>query len=233
MSKLKRGILATTIACIVLTVLTVYLLGGLDSAQLQAWLHWAGLWAPAVYVVLYTLATTLLLPSTALNLAGGAIFGPWFGTLWTGFGAVVAAVVTFAFARTIGREFIANKTAGRWQAMDAEIRRGGIAYIFAIRLFPVIPYGLVNCAAGLTSISFKDYVLGTIPGTLLGVFPFVLLGSSGLKALRTGDVLPLVGALVLTGILVSGATWYSYRLNKDRREIQLLKRTRKKSQDRF
>ena len=63
----------------------------------------------------------------------------------------------------------------------------------------------------MTSISFKDYLIGTALGTVPGILPFVLLGSSGLKAIRTGEVLPLVGALALIGMLVGGSTWYRRR----------------------
>ena len=208
---LKQGLVGLTLICLVATALAMYLIGGISPDQLQGWLQQAGGWAPAIYIAVYVVATILVLPSTALNLTGGAIFGPWWGTLWTGIGAMVAAIVAFAFTRTIGREVIARRLAGRWQAMDAEMRQGGLFYMFAIRLLPIIPYGLVNFAAGLTSISFRDYVVGTALGTLPGVLPFVLIGSSGLKAMQTGDVLPLLGALTLSGLLVAGATWYRRR----------------------
>jgi LPXTG-motif cell wall-anchored protein len=207
----KSGIFLLTVFCIASTGLAVYLLGGIDPAQLQAWLKQEGIWAPVIYTALYTVATVLVLPSTPFNLAGGALFGPWWGTIWTSIAAVIAAVVAFAFTRTVGREIVAQRLAGRWQVMDAEVRQGGLFYMFAIRLLPIIPYGLVNFAAGLTSIHFRDYLLGTILGTVPGILPFVMLGSSGLQALKTGDVLPLLGALGLIGLLVGGATWYRRR----------------------
>lgn len=215
----KSSIFLLTIICLVATGLAIYLLGGINPNQLQLWLKQAGIWAPVIYIVIYTIATILVMPSTALNLTGGAIFGPWLGTLWTSIGAIVAAVVAFIFARTSGREFVARRLAGKWQAMDAEMQQGGLFYMFAIRLLPIIPYGLVNFAAGLTSIKFRDYLLGTILGTVPGILPFVLLGSSGLQAIRTGDILPLIGALALTGILVAGATWYRRRRSNPRQAL--------------
>ena len=220
MLNFKSGILLLTIICLVATAGAAYLLGGINPAQLQTWLRQAGIWAPILYIIIYIIATILILPSTALNLTGGAIFGPWMGTLWTSIAAVIAAVVAFSFTRTVGREWVAQKLAGRWQAMDAEIRQGGLFYMFAIRLLPIIPYGLVNFAAGLTSVSFRDYIWGTVLGTLPGVLPFVLLGSSGLRALQTGDVLPLMGALGLTGMLVGGATWYRRRRTSPQKALQ-------------
>lgn len=220
MSNMKIGILLLTIICIVVTGGAIYLLGGIEPTQIQAWLKSVGIWAPIAYIALYVVATVLVLPSTALNLTGGAIFGPWLGTVWTSLGAILAAIVAFAFTRTVGREAIAKRLAGRWQAMDAEMRQGGLFYMFAIRLVPIMPYGLVNFAAGLTSISFKDYLLGTVIGTVPSVLPFVLLGSSGLEAFTTGDVLPLVGALALTGILVGGSTWYRRRRTSVAKALQ-------------
>lgn len=211
MANLKRFILLIALVCIVATGVAMFSLGGIDPEWLQSTLDRAGIWGPIIYIVIYTVATLLVLPSTVLNLAGGALFGPWLGSLWTTVGALVAAIVAFGFTRTIGRELVEKRLAGYWQTIDAEIRNGGMFYMFSIRLLPIIPYGLVNFAAGLTSISWKDYVVGTALGTLPGVLPFVLLGSSGLTLSQTGDLVPLVVALTLIGLLVGGATWYRRR----------------------
>jgi uncharacterized membrane protein YdjX (TVP38/TMEM64 family) len=226
-SQFKSRISLVTIVCLVATALAVYLIGGIEQEQIRGWLEQAGILAPVIYITLYVVATVLVLPSTALNLTGGAIFGPWLGTLWTSIAAVIAALVAFVFTRTVGRGIVAKRLAGRWQAMDAEIRLGGLFYMFAIRLLPIIPYGLVNFVAGLTSISLRDYVLGTILGTIPGVLPFVLLGSFGLKALRTGDIFPLLGALTLTGMLVAGATWYRRRRTGSRTTLQKFEQNRR------
>ncbi len=218
--KLKREVVLLIVGCVIATAIAIYILGGIDPDQIQKGLQQAGPWAPVVYIMIYTVATLFVLPSTALNLTGGAIFGPWWGTLWTSIAAVIAAVVAFAFTRTVGQKIVAQRLAGYWQGMDAELRQGGVFYLFAIRLLPIIPYGLVNFAAGLTSVRFKDYLIGTALGTLPGVLPFVFLGSSGLKALRTGDILPLFGALSLIGLLVGGATWYRRRRRDPKVELR-------------
>ena len=222
----KNVIFLLTLFCIAVTALAVYLLGGIDTAQLQMWLNKVGIWAPIIYIILYTIATLLILPSTALNLTSGAIFGVWLGTLWTSIAAIIAAIVAFAFTRTVGREIVTKNLAGRWGALNAQMSQGGLFYVFAIRLLPLIPYGLVNFAAGLTSISFRDYFWGTILGTVPGVLPFVMLGSSGLQALKTGDYLPLMGALGLTGLLVGGATWYRRQRQSPQKKLQEKERQR-------
>lgn len=207
MFKLKHSLVLLTIGCSIFTLIGVVVIGGIDRQQLQTWLEAMGVFAPIIYILLYTVATWLILPSTPLNLTGGAIFGIWWGTLWTTVAALLGAIASFGFTRTIGRELITRKLAGRWDAVDAEIRQGGLFYMFAIRLLPIIPYGIVNFAAGLTSIKFKDYFIGTLLGTLPGVLPFVMIGA-GIGELSRGNILPLICAFALTGILVGGATWY-------------------------
>ncbi|MEL6493870.1 MAG: TVP38/TMEM64 family protein [Cyanobacteria bacterium J06623_7] len=219
MPKLKKTVILLTVICIIATGIGVVIVGGIDRTQLQQWLEQMGVFAPVIYILLYTVGTLLILPSTPLNLTGGAIFGIWWGTLWTTIAALVAAIAAFVFTRTVGREFINHKLAGRWSAVDAEIRQGGLFYLFAIRLLPIIPYGIVNFVAGLTSIKFKDYLLGTALGTLPGVLPFVMMGA-GISELSQGNILPLMGAFALTGMLVGGATWYRRRRRHPQADLQ-------------
>lgn len=222
--KFKSSILILTVICIVATGLGMILLGGIDRQQLEISLAKMGIFAPLIYVLFYTIGTLLILPSTPLNLTGGALFGIWWGTFWTTVAAMIAAIAAFTFTRTIGQEAIAKKFAGRWEAIDGEIRQGGLFYMFSIRLLPIIPYGLVNFAAGLTSIRWRDYVIGTFLGTLPGVLPFVMIGA-GFTELSQGNILPLMFAFALTGILVGGATWYRRRRQSP---VQQLRDTEKK-----
>ncbi len=208
--KSKNTILAIGLFWIVATIIGVVLIGGIDRQQLQLWLLKMGVWAPVLYIFIYSIATICILPSTPLNLTGGAIFGVVWGTIWTSIAAILAAILAFGFSRTIGRNLVSQKLAGKWEQIDREMHRGGFFYMFAIRLLPLIPYGLVNFAAGLTSIKFRDYFLGTLLGTVPGILPFVMMGE-GLTALQQGDVLPLLLALALTGMLVGTATWYRQR----------------------
>ena len=205
--KSKATIIAIALFCIIATAIGIYLLGGINQKELQLWLQKMGIWAPILYILIYSIATICILPSTPLNLTGGAIFGSVWGTVWTSIAAILAAMLSFGFSRTIGRNLVKKRLAGKWQSLDREMHQGGFFYMFAIRLLPLIPYGLVNFVAGLTSIKFRDYFFGTLLGTVPGILPFVMMGA-GLTALKQGDVFPLLIALALTGILVGTATWY-------------------------
>jgi uncharacterized membrane protein YdjX (TVP38/TMEM64 family) len=183
-------------------------LAGFDAEWLGAALQRAGAWAPVLFVLCYALATSLLLPATPLNLLAGAVFGPAAGIALTSAGALAGAVADFALARSVGRRGVGERLAQRWPALGGELRRGGAWYVFAMRLLPVIPYGVVSYAAGVSTIRFRDYFWSSLPGTVLGILPFVLIGSSGVRVLQRGSVLPLAASLGAAGTLVLVARLY-------------------------
>jgi uncharacterized membrane protein YdjX (TVP38/TMEM64 family) len=211
--KTKTLVLGLTLICLGLTTITAYWLGGIDRVTLAQWLVQHGWWAPFFYVLIYMIATFLLLPSTPLNLLGGAVFGLYWGTVWTTIGAILAAVVCFWFSRTLGRQFVQQRFSGRWQQLDQEIAAGGVFYMIALRLLPLLPYGLVNFGAGVSGVKFPDYLLGTLIGTTPGLLPFILMGE-GLTDLRRGDLWPLTVASTLVAVLVAGSAWYRRRKAK-------------------
>ncbi len=207
----KRTLIVLVFLLVVTTAIALYLIADIDADRVEAWLNAWGIWAPIAYVAAYAIATILLLPSTPLNLAGGALFGLWGGTLWSSIGAIGAALLTFGFARTIGRDWVASRLAGQWEAIDADIRRSGLLYLFAIRLLPILPYGFVNLAAGLTAVTWRDYTIGTSIGTVLGLLPFIAIGSSGRDLMQGGSIWGLILALTLVASLIIGAVWYRQR----------------------
>jgi uncharacterized membrane protein YdjX (TVP38/TMEM64 family) len=176
--------------------------------NLQSNIETSGIWAPLIYVIVYVLATALILPSTALNLAGGALFGVFWGIVWTSLAAVGSAVLTFWITRLWMKDWILNHLDQRFQVLDREISDGGLYYIFAVRLLPIIPYGVVNYSAGITSILFLDYLVGTILGTLIGLLPFVMLGNSGVEVIETRQAWRILFPMTLVGLLVIITTWY-------------------------
>ncbi|XTZ10502.1 MAG: TVP38/TMEM64 family protein, partial [cyanobacterium endosymbiont of Rhopalodia yunnanensis] len=104
MDKGKPRIILLTIFCLAITGVGVVLIWKIDVEELQVWLNKMGILAPIIYITLYILATLLILPSTPLNLSGGALFGIGWGIFWTTIAALLAAILSFAFTRTLGRK---------------------------------------------------------------------------------------------------------------------------------
>jgi len=172
--------------------------------QIQDIVREFGAWGYGIFIAAYTIATLLILPVTAFNIAGGALYGEVMGLLLTTFGALISALLAFILARSL-KFSIADE---RWAKVSANLVAGGVGYSFAARLLPLIPYGVVSIVAGLSPIKRRDYLLGTLLGTPLGIAPFVFLGSTGVQFSDRHDVLPLLASSMGLGLLIVASTWY-------------------------
>jgi len=179
----RSGIVLRVIAGIVLLgglVLLARAAGGSLPAFAE-WVDGLGFWGPLVFVAGYAIATVAFIPGSLLTLAGGAIFGLGWGTLWVFLGATLGSIGAFLIARYVARSAIERKVEGmpRFAAIDRAIGREGLKIVFLLRLSPVFPFVLLNYALGLTRVRLRDYVfaaLGMLPGTLLYVYSGKLAG---------------------------------------------------------
>jgi len=158
-----------------------------DVAALQAWVEGAGAAGPLVFMILYALATVLFLPGSVLTLAGGALFGPVWGTLWNLTGATAGATIAFLIARYLGADWVAHRAGPRLQRLNNGVTSEGWRFVAFVRLVPVFPFNLLNYALGLTRIPFVAYVLATWVFMLPGAFAYTWLGYAGREALGGGD----------------------------------------------
>ena len=126
-------------------------------------------------MVIYIIATVAFLPGSILTLAGGAIFGLFWGSIYVFFGATIGATFAFLVGRYLARGWISKKIAGnqKFAAVDNAVGKEGFKIVFLTRLSPVFPFNLLNYSLGVTGVSLKDYVLasvGMIPGTIMYVY---------------------------------------------------------------
>lgn len=143
----------------------------LTAEALGLFLDQAGIWAPVAYMVLYAAGVCLFLPGTLLTGLGAAIFGAYWGFLYVWVGAMLGAGTAFLIGRTLGRDFAASLIGDRLKKYDDAIERNGFATVLYLRLvyFPFTP---MNFGMGLTKVRFRDYLLGTGLGIIVGTFIF-------------------------------------------------------------
>jgi uncharacterized membrane protein YdjX (TVP38/TMEM64 family) len=69
----------------------------------------AGIYAPLIFILAYAIGTVLFLPGLAMTLLGGALFGPYFGTLYSLSGATLGATFSFLIARYLAHEWVEQR----------------------------------------------------------------------------------------------------------------------------
>jgi uncharacterized membrane protein YdjX (TVP38/TMEM64 family) len=145
-----------------------------DPKQIKIEVLQAGVWAPIVYMLLYAVGPSFLVPGAVMTIAGGLAFGTVWGSVYSLIGADVGAVVAFGAGRFLGRSFVERFVGERFQATLEKIARNGFQIILYLRIVPVIPYNALNLIAGASPITFKDYfwasMIGMVPGTILFAF---------------------------------------------------------------
>ena len=143
----------------------------LTADALGGFLEGAGLWAPVVYMMIYTVGVCLFVPGTLLTGLGAAIFGAYWGFLYVWVGAMMGAGGAFFIGRTLGRDFAASLIGDKLKKYDDAIERNGFATVLYLRLvyFPFTP---MNFGMGLTKVRFWDYIAGTGLGIIVGTFIF-------------------------------------------------------------
>jgi uncharacterized membrane protein YdjX (TVP38/TMEM64 family) len=151
------------------------------------WINSQGIVGVLVFVGLYAIATVAFVPGSLLTLGAGVIFGLVFGSIYVFLGATLGATLAFIVGRYFARDWVAKKIEGneKFAAIDHAVSKEGFKIVLLTRLSPAFPFVLLNYAYGLTGVSLKDYVLGSV-GMIPGTIMYVYIGSLAGDIARIG-----------------------------------------------
>jgi uncharacterized membrane protein YdjX (TVP38/TMEM64 family) len=113
----------------------------------------------------------LFLPCLPFTLGAGFLYGCVAGSIVVHIASTIAAFLGFVTSRYVARNFLERKLMSKsgdstWKKIDNAIKQDGFKLVFLIRFSPLHPYGLCNYLFGLTSVSLKDYMLGSFLGMM-------------------------------------------------------------------
>ena len=189
--------LTVFVALVAMIAIAALLRNQINSAALETWVKGAGPAGPLLYMVLYAVATVLFLPGSILTLAGGALFGPVLGTVYSLTGATAGATAAFLIARYLASDWV-NRRASGWikQVIDG-VEQEGWRFVAFVRLIPLFPFNLLNYVLGLTRISLAQYVVASFVFMFPGALAYTYLGYAGREAIAGGEDLIQKGLLAL------------------------------------
>ena len=207
---IKLGLAATVIGAICWGLSAFDYDQYLSLTVLTEWLRDAGPLAPLLLVGSMACAVVIPpIPSLPLDLAAGAVFGPFYGALYAIIGAEIGAIGCFLLARALGRDALSKllKVETVFCQMCTDHQLMGL--MFFARLIPVFSFDVVSYGAGLTNISLKAFALATFVGMAPPTFAFTYLGSSVISAqwpLIAGGVLMVAFFLAIPKLLTKYRT---------------------------
>ncbi len=164
-----------------------------------------------VYILVYVAVVSLSLPGALImTLSGGFLFGPWIGGLAAATGASLGAAVIFLICRTAVGDALRGKAGSTISRIEEGVRRDAFSYLLTLRLIPVMPFWLVNLAAGFVAIPLRTFLIATVLGILPGSLVYAGLGSGLGHVFASGQepnlrvifepqvLLPLIGLSLLS-----------------------------------
>ncbi len=138
--------------------------------------HIAGTaYGPLVYILAYTLRPLIFFPSILLTLAGGFLFGPVWGVVYTIIGSNASTLVAYLVGRSFGLN--TENSSGLLQRYTTRLRHNSFETVLVMR-FIFLPYDLVSYVCGFLRIDWRGFLLATALGTIPGTISFVSFGAS-------------------------------------------------------
>jgi uncharacterized membrane protein YdjX (TVP38/TMEM64 family) len=198
---LKLGIFLMYVAVIIGTYVFLHLNGisvkdvpGIVTTNVRS----AGIWGPLVLILFYALSTVIPFPTFSIAIIGGALFGPWLGSLAVVIGVNVAGSISFWMARYFGRHFVSENERGWVKKYDDLLTEQGMFAAMAMRLL-FFPFDAVSIGCGLTRMTYRQYLVGTFLGSFASTVSFVVLG----EAFTTPASLIFFGIMMAGSILIA------------------------------
>ncbi len=128
--------------------------------------------------LIYVVGGFVLFPVTILSLITATVFGSLLGPLYGMVGSLISATVMFWLGHWAGLNGLRNLFGERIRSIDRKFHKSGIVGVAALRFIPIAPYSLVNLVAGISSITFFDFIVGTFLGFLPGLLVKGFVGQS-------------------------------------------------------
>ncbi len=176
--------------------------GTITAEALEAWLAGLGVWAPIGFVLLYGVATVAMVPGSVFDVAGGALFGPYLGTLLDLSGGSLGAALAFLVARYLARDWVEARAGPRTQGIMRSVDADGWQFVAFVRLVPIFPYNVMNYLLGLMRIPFHHYMIATVVFMAPSTVVYTWIGHAGREAIA-GDTDNLYCALIALGLLAT------------------------------
>jgi uncharacterized membrane protein YdjX (TVP38/TMEM64 family) len=169
--------------------------------ELRAYVRSLGAGGVALLLGLMLVHAIIFYPSEIITTTAAYVYGFWPGLALALVGWLLAALLSYALGRSVGRPVLQRVLGRRFAWLTATMEAGGITLLLSSRLIPVVPFALVGYAAGATQINLWRFSWTTVVGYLPLTTAVVYLGSRA-QTFSTSDPLVWVAVAVVVGLLI-------------------------------
>lgn len=123
-----------------------------------------------ILMAVFAVLTASVVPGVFfVTITAGYLFGPWVGGISTSIAATIGALMVYGVATSaLGRSLRerAEKNQGLLHKVCVAIDKDTFWYVLASRLAVVVPFHMINIAAGMMTVRLAPYTLATVIGLL-------------------------------------------------------------------
>ncbi|MGH9577463.1 MAG: TVP38/TMEM64 family protein, partial [Terriglobales bacterium] len=149
----------------------------LSKAWIDSDVRGKGIGGEALFLCVAGLTTAFALPRHVVSFLGGYAFGVVLGTALGLAGTALGCVLTFFYARIVGRPLVSARLGARVQRIEDFLAAHPFWMTVLIRLLPVGNNFATNLAAGVSRVPAAPFFLGSVLGYLPQTLVFALAGS--------------------------------------------------------
>ena len=182
----RKRVVAPLIAVVILVAVAVFVPMP-APVELRDWSTSAGPWFPLAFLAAHLVVTVFPFPRTAFTLAAGLLFGTALGVALAVLASTLSALIALWLVRAVGWQLDRLVSHSAIETVDARLRRRGWRVVVLLRLIPVVPFSVVNYAAGASAVRALPYTLATFVGLIPGTMAVVVLGDA-----LTGHISPML-----------------------------------------
>jgi uncharacterized membrane protein YdjX (TVP38/TMEM64 family) len=156
--------------------------------RLDAVFKGLGAWAPAVLILIWIVASIVMLPGLPIAVASGLVFGAVWGSVYSTIGANLGAILAFLIGRYAARDMVAGwiEKKKALSTIDEGVKQQGWRMLMITRLVPIFPFNIQNYVYGLTKISLGTYALVTLICMIPGTVAFHFAAGSAREVILSG-----------------------------------------------
>lgn len=141
----------------------------------------SGMWAPVVFIFFFVLISMFLVPKVPFIFLGAAIFGIFWGAIYSIIGATIGAVLEFVLVRYVFEKKYKNKFQEKFKkilSLQEKYKKEELLSVFILYSLPGIPFQGVTIVLSITNVKFINFFIGLLLNTIPSTFIYAYFGHS-------------------------------------------------------
>lgn len=197
---LRGGTLLASLIAIVVAIRMSGLAEALDEHWIDTYVRDRGAAGIIIFVAIGGFFTGVGLPRQIISFLAGYAFGLVEGTAMAVLATLVGCLLTFYYARFLGRDLVAHRFPGKVKRIDDFLAKNPFLMTLLIRFLPMGSNLVTNLVAGVTRVPAPPFLAGSAIGYVPQTLIFALVGT-GIKVAPAANIALAVALFVASGVL--------------------------------